>query len=146
MKSQKYSKIPTQEDLQNFSGMHCARLYRGAVESRWKCPSSGRTAQQLVRWTEIKGPSFRARFGDEHGMGFSVSLTRHHCHGHGRFLETLICGDCNSADGAAKRKLKLPKDWSFSAEEIRQFVSVKPYSGATYIDYETAMSIYRLNS
>ncbi|MCY1167245.1 hypothetical protein D9M73_72040 [compost metagenome] len=47
-------------------------------------------------------------------MGFTVTLAGHHCHGVGRFPETLICSDCNSADGAAKRKLGLPTDWSFT--------------------------------
>lgn len=75
-------------------------------------------------------------------MGFTVTLTRHHCHGRGRFVETVICGDCNSADGAAKRKLGLPGDWSFSPREIGSFVQVAPHSGATQINYEVAQRIY----
>lgn len=75
-------------------------------------------------------------------MGFSISMTHHHCHGSGRFPRTLICGDCNSADGAAKRKLGLPEHWSFSPIEIGQFVSVAPYSGAIRIDYVAALRLY----
>lgn len=75
-------------------------------------------------------------------MGFTVTLTGHHCHGVGRFPKTLICGDCNSADGAAKRKLGLPVDWSFTPTEIGSFVAVSRYSGATQIDYDAAMRIY----
>jgi hypothetical protein len=75
-------------------------------------------------------------------MGFTVTLTGHHCHGAGRFPETLICGDCNSADGAAKRKLGLPTDWSYTPTEIGSFVSVSRHSGATQIDYEAARRIY----
>lgn len=75
-------------------------------------------------------------------MGFTISLTRHHCHGAGRFPPTLICGDCNSADGAAKRKLGLPEDWSFSPEEIARFVAAAPHSGVTRIDFDEALRIY----
>lgn len=75
-------------------------------------------------------------------MGFTVSMATHHCHGVGRFQEELICGDCNSADGTAKRKLGLPKEWSFSPAEIGRFVTVSPHSGATRIDYDEALRIY----
>jgi hypothetical protein len=138
----KYSKLPTTSDLIAFTGMHCANLYQQAVADGWRCPSCWRSAQELVRWTEITGPSWRARYGDEFGMGFTVTMARHHCHGLGRFQETLICGDCNSADGAAKRKHGLPTNWSFSPEEIARFVSVAPHSGATQIDYALALKIY----
>lgn len=76
-------------------------------------------------------------------MGFTVTMTKHHCHGAGRFETELICGDCNSADGAAKRKLGLPSDWSFAPGEIARFVSVTPHSGATVIDYAEALRIYQ---
>ena len=75
-------------------------------------------------------------------MGITVTLTGHHCHGAGRFPKTLICGDCNSADGAAKRKLGLPATWSFTPAEISAFISVSPHSGATKIDYAIAQRIY----
>lgn len=85
----------------------------------------------------------RTRYGDEHGMGWTTSIVGHHCHGAGRFTGTLMCGDCNSADGAAKRKLGLPASWSFSPREIGQFVTVTPHSGKTVIDYEIADALYR---
>lgn len=141
-KTKKYSRIPTEADLGAFTGMHCRNLYLEAVRTGWRCPSCSRSAPELVRWTEIRGPSWRARFGDEHGMGFTVTLTGHHCHGEGRFPETLICGDCNSADGAAKRKLRLPGSWSFTPAEIGSFVTVSRHSGATKIDYAKALQIY----
>lgn len=75
-------------------------------------------------------------------MGFTAPLTRHHCHGEGRFPQTVICGDCNSADGAVKRKLKLPASWSFSPTELSRFVSTPVHSGKTSIDYEIARLIY----
>lgn len=75
-------------------------------------------------------------------MGFTISLTKHHCHAGCRFPRTLICGDCNSADGAAKRKLKLPDSWSFSPQEIGKFVATTPHSGKTLIDYDEARRIF----
>jgi hypothetical protein len=67
--------------------------------------------------------------------------TRHA--GNGRFDTTLICGDCNSADGAAKRRLGLPPTFSFTPTEIRTFVVGKPHAGIT-IDYAAALSAYRM--
>lgn len=141
-KTARYSRVPTVAELDAFTGMHCRGIYLEAVRTGWRCPSCSRSARELVRWTEIRGPSWRARYADEHGMGFTVVLTRHHCHGLGRFAETLICGDCNSADGTAKRKLKLPATWSFTPTEIGAFVSVAPHSGSTKIDYDVARKIY----
>lgn len=138
----KWSRIPTPSELAAFTGMHCSRKYKDAVESGWRCPACGRSAQELVRWTEIRGATWREQFGDDFGMGFTVVLTEHHCHGHGRFTPTLICGDCNSADGAAKRKLGLPESWTYSPAEIAKFVSVTAHSGRTTIDYVEAQAIY----
>lgn len=84
----------------------------------------------------------RERYGDEYGMGWTISFARHHCHAGKRFKTVLICGDCNVADGVAKRKLKLPADWSFTAEEIGSFVWVDDHCGRTYIDYDKAQQIY----
>lgn len=141
-KTAKFSRVPNENELAAFTGMHCRNLYLEAVQTQWQCPSCQRSAQELVRWTEIRGPSWRARYADEYGMGFTVTLTGHHCHGAGRFPETLICGDCNSADGTAKRKLGLPATWSFTPAEIGAFISVSPHSGATKIDYAIAQQLY----
>ncbi|MCP3042184.1 hypothetical protein K6X14_03340 [Xanthomonas euvesicatoria pv. allii] len=143
-KTRKYSRMPTTAEISAFTGMHCHALYAEAVAQNWHCPSCKRHVYELIRWTEIRGPSWRQRFGDEHGMGFTIVLTKHHCHGHGRFAQTLICGDCNSADGAVKRKLRLPTTWSFSPQEIGQFVTVAPHSGQTTIDYVKARELYEL--
>jgi len=142
-KSPRYSRIPTLEQIAAFTGMHCARKYRAAIDSGWRCPSCRRSAQQLIRWTEIRGPAWRAKFADEYGMGFTVTMAEHHCHGSGRFPRTLICGDCNSADGAVKRKWRLPASWSFSPAELALFVSVAPHSGDTRIDQELALQIFQ---
>lgn len=143
-KTAKWSKLPSAQEIAAFGGMHCKALYLKAVASNWRCPGCGRTAQQLIRWSEIRGPSWRERFGDEYGMGWTISITRHHCHTERkvRFQDTIICGDCNSADGAVKRKLGLPASWSFSPAEIAQFVAVSPHSGKTLINYDIALAIY----
>ncbi|WP_454914455.1 hypothetical protein [Variovorax gossypii] len=143
-KTRKYSKIPSAADLAAFGGMHCSRIHHEAVASGWRCPSCNRNANEVVRWTEIKG-AWREKFADEFGMGFTTSLTHHHCHSElqlPRFQRALICGDCNSADAAAKRKLGLPADWSFSPAELAQFVRVAPHSGKTMIDYAIARVIF----
>lgn len=141
-KSAKYSRTPSPVEVSNYNGMHCASMYREALAADWRCPCCRRSAPEIIRWTEIRGPTWRARFADEYGMGFTAPLTKHHCHGGGRFHRTVICGDCNSADGAAKRKLKLPDSWSYSPAELSRFVSVPAHSGKTSIDYDIARLIY----
>lgn len=59
-----------------------------------------------------------------------------------RFPETLVCDQCNSADGQAKRQLKLPANFSFSPSEIRQFVTAAPHEGHR-IDIQRAQAIYQ---
>lgn len=144
-KSRKYSRIPSSDDIACFTGMHCHRKYRDALASEWRCPSCGRSAQELIRLTKIRGPYWRAKFGDAYGMGFTASIVDHHCHGDGRFPPTRLCGDCNSADGATKRKWQLPSQWSFSPAELALFVRVAPHSGETHIDHELALQIFRRN-
>ena len=139
----KWSKIPTPEEIYAFDGLHCHKIYQWAVFNEWCCPCCYRTAIQLIRWSKITGKTMRARYADEWGMGFTISFAQHHCHGNGRFSPTLICGDCNTADGTIKRIFKLPIDWSFSPEEIAQFVEPRPHSGYMRIDYNKAAKIYQ---
>ncbi|MGZ8318826.1 MAG: hypothetical protein ACXWVD_06960, partial [Telluria sp.] len=58
-----------------------------------------------------------------------------------RFVDTLLCEQCNSADASAKRKLKLPEDFSFSPGEIAMFVRATP-NGWHLLDYDIASQIY----
>jgi hypothetical protein len=149
-KTKKWSKLPTAEDIRAFNGMHCSKSYSKLIKAGWRCPSCNRTPQELIRWSEIRGPSMRKLYGDEHGMGWTISIAKHHCHSRDfytlrkseRFPPTYICGDCNFADGAVKRKFKLNESWSFSPQEISQFVTVTPHSGRTIIDYEVAKTIF----
>lgn len=142
MKTAKWSKIPTPADIAAFDGVHCSSQYRKALRMNWRCPSCQRSAHELIRWTYINGKTMRERYGDEYGMGWSIAIVTHHDHGSRGFPSTLFCGDCNSADGTIKRKLKLPETWSFSPTELAEIVSVKAHSGQTIIDYELAQMIY----
>jgi hypothetical protein len=58
-----------------------------------------------------------------------------------RFAQTIICGDCNSAEGRAKRLLKLPADFSFSPLELSLFVVGAPHNGVRF-DFEEAKKVY----
>lgn len=83
-------------------------------------------------------------------MGWLAAFHHHHDHGFdgdilfgtpARFEEVLICDHCNSADGTAKRKLRLPRTWSFSPQEIAEFVTPRPHDGHV-IDYTKAYAVY----
>jgi len=128
--------VPTHEEMLGFDGAHCKRLY-ASISPDWRCPGCGRTKYQLMRWTK-RFPNKPYAF-----MGWVVGLHKHHDHGHGhaRFPETLACEQCNSADSAAKRELKLPEHFSFSPAEIRHFVSATPH-GWHLINYAAAQQLY----
>ncbi|HCG6973264.1 TPA: hypothetical protein NJ334_004399 [Vibrio parahaemolyticus] len=134
-------KVPSLQDYLDHTGLHYKKLW-AEVGNDWKCPACSRTKFQILRWTK-RFPNKPTAF-----MGWVATLHRHHDYSadilhpqNARFSETVICGQCNSADGAVKRKLKLPKDFSFSPVEISKFVSATPH-GAHKISYELAESIY----
>jgi hypothetical protein len=84
-------------------------------------------------------------------MGWVAALHKHHDHSSGyfgqtpsRFPQTIVCDQCNVADGVAKRRLGLPKNFSFSPKEIRFFVTATPH-GKHQISYEKARLIYYSN-
>ena len=60
-----------------------------------------------------------------------------------RFWPTMICGDCNIAEGQAKVKLAgtIDPDFSFSPVEIARFVRAKP-NAAHEIDVEVAKALW----
>ena len=134
-------KIPTYEDYSNYDGLHCHRLWE-EVGVDWYCPSCKRNKFQILRWT--------TRFpGKPHAFkGWVAVLNRHHDHSQGfmsvnnvRFPQTVICDQCNSSDGAAKRKLGLQKDFSFSPQEIGCFVTATAH-GKHKINFVMAKAIY----
>ena len=145
-------KKPSRDDFRFYDGAHTKSLW-GSVGEEWECPGCGRTKFELLRWARRKDVTNLSR-----GVfwGWLAPLARHHDHGAEytlgkediyrdgtpRFSNTIICDQCNSADGAAKRKLQLPRDFSFSPAEIRQFVVARPHD-KHQIDYEKALEIYK---
>lgn len=134
--------IPTLEDFEAYDGAHTALLWK-SVGSDWVCPGCGRNKFQIMRWTR-RFPRSPNGF-----MGWIAPLHKHHDHSVGvfergvrRFPETLVCDQCNSADGQAKRQLKLPANFSFSPSEIRQFVTAAPHERHR-IDIQRALAIYQ---
>ncbi|WP_291878967.1 hypothetical protein [Caulobacter sp.] len=140
--------MPTLADFEAFDGHHCRDIYAGLPQG-WTCPGCGRTPFEILRWA-VRFPRTPNAFEDWVG-GYHT----HHDHGVddvrfgratgpavARFPETVMCEQCNSADGAAKRKLGLRRDFSFAPWEIRRFVTAMPHSAHT-IDYEMAEALYR---
>lgn len=136
-------KTPSDKEFNEYNGEHCRNLWE-SIDNTWKCPGCHREKRDILRWTQRK-PHNQVFYG------WIAPLCLHHDHSNtNRFPETLICGDCNSADGTAKRKLKLPKNFSFSPDEIRHFISPVPNAPHTdkkrSLDYDTAESIFKLNT
>ncbi len=139
---------PTLDEYLAFDGAHCKNIYRSLPE-HWLCPGCLRTKCQVLRWTTLfpKNPAARS-------PGWAGGYHSHHDHTGDKYLwsgtpssftprfePTVICEQCNSADAAAKRKLKLPSEFSFSPLEIKQFVTTYPH-GKHLINYRVALSIY----
>ena len=129
-------RIPTQADYEEFDGGHCHQLWKATRED-WRCPGCGRSKFELLRWTK-RTPASHAADRTPYWAWLAI-LQRHHDHSLGafdpgnprmprRFPETVICGQCNGADGSAKRLLGLPCGWSFSPAEIAQFVTAQPHA------------------
>ena len=141
------TKVPTHQEYLEYDGAHCFQLWNGLSDS-WRCPACDRTKLQVLRWTRRffklgvgTCPSF---------MGWMAGLHRHHDHsqgfveqGTGRFPAAVICDQCNASDGAVKRQLKLPEDFSFSPSEIGNIIITSPY-GKHSIDLAKAQHVYSL--
>lgn len=141
-------RTPTLAEFHAFDGAHCRTLYQSLPED-WRCPGCKRTRYQILRWT-VRFRNLSSRL-----EGWAGGYARHHDHSvddirYGRtppdgriarFAETIVCEQCNSADGTVKRKLGLPAHFSFAPVEIRQFVTPTPHGFHT-IDYEIARMLY----
>lgn len=133
-------KVPTIEDFKTHSGLHYKNLWKQVTDD-WICPSCKRSKYQIMRWAE-RGNNSPYAF-----WGWVAPLHMHHDHSapyrtsQGRFPMTTICDQCNASDGVAKRKLGLPKNFSFSPEEIGLFVKATPH-GKHFIYFEIAQLIY----
>lgn len=139
-------RVPTWDEYLNFDGAHCRILYAG-LQSDWVCPGCARSRYQILRWT-IRFP----KRPDRH-EGWAAGLHRHHDHSihkprgpfgfvGPRFGSIVICEQCNSADGTAKRVLKLPEHFSFAPWEIGQFVRATAH-GFHDVNYDLALQIFR---
>lgn len=142
-------RIPTWEEFYAFDGAHCKQIY-ASLDADWRCPACRRNKYELLRWTMLF-PNSPHRY-----EGWAAGFHKHHdhradpvfvagvAHPSGfaqRFPATILCEQCNSADAAAKRKLKLPKQFSFSPAEIALFVIATPH-GWHLLDYDIAAAIY----
>lgn len=141
-------RVPTREEFEAFDGAHCKGIYR-ALPAGWRCPGCDRNTYEVLRWT-LRFPKSPAPF-----EGWAAGYHKHHDHAtdpfrYGqtdqritpRFEACVLCEQCNSADGTAKRRLGLPKEFSFTPGEIRQFVKAVPH-GFHEIDYDVAAAICR---
>jgi hypothetical protein len=94
-----------------------------------------------MRWT------LRRTGRDQVFMGWMAGLARHHDHSaplgalFPSFPETVICDQCNAADGRAKRMLGLPADWSFAPDDIYHFITASPH-GPHRLDLKKARAMY----
>ena len=142
-------RIPSWEEYLSFDGAHCQQLW-AKLNDHWRCPCCERTRYQLLRWTMLYPNKPHRR------EGWAVGLHTHHDHGTDlyvrkpllgephritTFAPAIICEQCNSADGAVKRRLGLPPSFTFAPLEIRQFVWPTPH-GKHIIHYERAQMIY----
>ncbi len=137
-------KQPTSEEFLEYDGAHCFRLWK-SLPDPWRCPGCNRTKYEILRWTRRY---YKSGVGKCPGyMGWMAGLHRHHDHSQGyvdrsigRFPETVVCDQCNSSDGVAKRQLSLPEGFSFSPSEIGEFITPTPH-GKHSIDFERAQYI-----
>lgn len=121
-------RVPTLEDFGRYTGAHTHILWR-EVGDQWVCPGCRRTKVQVLRWTR----RFSGR--PSQFMDWMAPLHKHHDHSVPlggtrlpRFPTTVVCDQCNAADGHAKRKLALPREFSFSPLEIGASVTAAPHS------------------
>ena len=134
-------RLPTISEFQAYKGAHCHRLW-AEVGEHWTCPSCRRSKFQILRWT-TRFPNSPHKFED-----WMAGLHKHHDHSAEmlerevpRFEQTIICDQCNAADGTAKRKLSLPPKFSFSPLEISWFVVPRAHEKHEII-YPAAQSVY----
>lgn len=138
-------RVPTREEYLAYTGAHCHQLWASLGEE-WRCPGCCRAKYEIMRWTTRYA---KCQDGSKTSYkGWMAGLHKHHDHSQGywdsaqgRFPQMIVCDQCNAADGAAKRKLRLPKNFSFSPWEIRQFTTCTPH-GKHKLNFEIAGYIY----
>jgi hypothetical protein len=139
-------RVPAQQDFENYRGGHTFRKWKG-LPPDWHCPACRRSRFQLLTWTK----SLTRHGGLAPGeYKWLAPLHEHHDHYvdggvyQPRFSPTLICSDCNSAEGRTKRLLGLPSDFSFSPAEMSRFVTGSPHNGVE-TNLEIARKIYEVH-
>lgn len=138
-------KTPTHEDYNSYSGAHCHKLWAEHSDT-WECPSCSRTKFQLMRWATRYSQT--AEGGWVPYKEWMAGLHMHHDHSQGllsssqaRFEAVVVCDQCHAADGVVKKKLSLPKNFSFSPSEIKLFVTAAAHTKHT-INFEIAQILY----
>ena len=123
-------RVPSPQDLAAYKGGHTNRKW-AQLPPHWRCPSCGRSKFEQLRWTKSLTGCGVAK-GESQWL---APIHEHHDHGAdagtrpARFAATMLCFDCNNADGRAKRALSLPEDFSFAVEELRIFIHGIPHCG-----------------
>jgi hypothetical protein len=131
---------PTWQNYLAYDGLHCAKLW-GQLDDTWKCPGCDRTKFQLLRWARIHYPRGTSR------MGWFTALHTHHDHSARddqppRFIEQVICDNCNMVDGAVKRRFReMRSDFSFAPVEIRAIITARPHR-THIIHYDGALHLW----
>lgn len=125
-------RVPSVEDFESYDGAHTPRLW-SSRPARWRCPGCQRTRWELLTWTHRDANAMARAKGRRPYWGWLAALHTHHDHRadmgrSARFEETVICAHCNSADGAVKAALGLPRSWSFAPDEIGRFVRARPHA------------------
>ncbi len=143
-RKRKLLKTPTFEDLEAYRGGHTRKLW-AVLPRDWRCPACSRSRFEILTWTKsITG--YGVPIGEYQWL---APLHGHHDHRSDaagatpRFPATVICSDCNNADGRAKRQLALPAYFSFSPAELHQFVTGYPHNGVV-IDLDRATGVYEM--
>lgn len=138
-------KVPSMDIYLTYDGAHCHNLW-ASLDHEWRCPACRRTKFEILRWGvryKRTPEGRRTEYKD-----WIATLHEHHDHSDGmynfwgnRFEPEVICGQCNTSDGTAKRVLCLPEDFSFSPTEIGQFVIATPHGNHKH-DFGVAQAIY----
>jgi len=127
-------KYPTEQEYKEFKGPKKYQELWFMLDENWKCPVCNRSKKELIRWK-------KSNRTNNDGY-WSCSFHQHHDHGNRWKGTILICGDCNSADGIAKRYLHIPKNWSFSIDELKEFVTCEINGSIENIDLDIAFDIF----
>lgn len=128
----------------------------------WECPGCGRRKAELFRLTgndvllarldihhDHLGDILKARLRDAIGSDWISWIAPGVAHFEKlsskmlvRFAPTLVCLDCNVADGTVKKRSPdIPRDFSFRPSEIRRFITPVA-NGEHGVDVKAALQIF----